>query len=1319
MNEENEIVYPEVTDEAKAYQQDLMSGFDVREGMRTGEIPQPTTEGETGTTTQTTDTSTEKVEQEVKPQEEEEATLFGESFKNTWQENNKFDAKNPLTWSNIPSAMGAGVTDFGIDLVNKLPNVAIPKLPRYEDETLNFVRDASAFIIPQLYLSKYFKGKANMAHAKVKWKLGDGTFARFFGPAGIDAGVGVFVDSVNSRNETDHNLLGTMKQSWPKTWGWIPDNMATLDEDSPDVKRIKNINEGVGLSFASDFLLGANKLIKSIKGVDEATKWIPKSEQAKNWVKSQELKFGKLSDNVGEDAMMVNDARRVAELDDIGRYNISQGADLNKPVKGVHDIYDDYEVGYRSADSGGLLGAEFDSYRWHNNIDSVHGRTGSVFTPGAMKNSLDLDDLGMKKLSAISKRIKDVDIDWKGSKGQYIKKADVVKHGEDLAAALYDFDNVDQMKRVLDQKFFKGIDADTQIRTLSSEGVVGVVKAIGKYFDDYLNMDLAKAQAYVQESLSGQVSDMAEAMRYMDGTAAVKQAKANILDRLEYLMRMQAMTKYVRGRALSMLNWQQKIGAIFSSKGKKNQLFDEAITVINKEKEITADQLKLIKEDTRRTINLIKELDQTKPHMLEPLMLAYETADGNVKTIAQLNNWFKGSTSDFTRLIYDRSPNMPSVLTQAIWGNIYNSVLSALGTPIKAGFSNLVLMIERPLATMAGAIGNPELMRRAQYMYTVGMVDTLQQATKHMKVVFRQAWKDPSSVNYIMRSDIAVKNDRTMKALRSFADAKMMEGYEGPSMMLHRIEALNDLAEHPALRFSANAMTAFDGFVRSFIGSVEARGQAYDLLKKGKGQITERQLKAISKGIYDEMFDETGMISDKAVQHASKEIAMNMDMPVVDGMNELLRHVPVLKPFMMFPRTAANMIAYTGSHNPIGLFARGINDFKYAFDDPRTSTANVQKLLAARDIDVNKVDMRAAYDTIRAEMLGRKAIGTISVMSAVGMMTTDRLHGNGHYDKTTQRTRRDLGWAPRSFKGWDGKWYSYDGLGAISDWIALTADIMDNFDTLENFNDAEIWLNKAGFLLSANLTNKTFLAGLEPMFDIFAGNPAALGRWTSSFGSGLLPGSGLRNELSRLLTPQLKEVEQEFSQLMANRNVIAKDMLPDKYDWVDGGVVREPDSFLGRLWNTYMPAFKSSGVISPEKQFLIDIGFDARPQLNTNGKGIEYSPAERSAITDMLGKDGIFKREVARIMKTQAGREFIKDLKKARNTGVEVDRKKFNRIHTLITNALRRAQNIAASRIEQRGQIEQKTRLNKQLNDAHLRGDVDEIIRLQKIRNSL
>jgi len=1310
--EENEVVYPTVTEETKHL------GAQLIDSLTLGEQPPettPPTDGESDTTSTTPDASKDAVEQTV----EEEPTLFGEGYKKSWQETNKFDAKNPLTWSQIPSAAGAGVTDFGIDLVNKIPNVAIPKLPRYEDDTLNFVRDISGFVIPQMYMAKYLTAKSLLLNGKLKWKLGQGAFARFFGNAGIQAGTGTFVDAVNKNNETDHNLMGSMKESWPKTWGWIPDNLATLDNDSADTKRIKNINEGIGLSFVSDFLLGANKLIKNFKGVDEATQWVPKSEQAKVYLKNKNKGFGKYSIDPTEDAMMRNSAKRDKELDGIGQWNMSQTDDINKPMKGVHDIYDDYEIGYRSADDGGLLGAEFDSYRWHNNIDSVHGRTGSIFTPGAMKNSLELDDLGMKQLKAISKRVKDTDIDWKSSKGRYVSKADVTKHGERLAADLYDFDSVDEMKKILDKDYFRGIDADTGIRTLSSEGVVGVVEAIGRYFDDYMNMDLAKAQAYVSESLSGQVSDMAEGARYMNGTPAVKQAKEHILDRLEYLMRTQAMTKYVRGRALSMLNWKQKLGLVFSKSDKKNKLFDDAVKYIDNEKQVTADQLKRIKEETRRTINLIKELDRTKPHMLEPLMLAYEVTDGNVKTISQLNNFIKGSTSDWTKLIYNKNPDMPSALTQAVWGNIYNSVLSSFGTPIKAGFSNMVLMIERPLATFAGALNNPETMRRAQYMYTVGMVDTLKQASKHMGVVFRQAWKDPSSVNYIMRSDIAVQNDKTMKALRSFADAKMMEGYEGPSAMLHRIEAMNELAEHPVLRFSANAMTAFDGFTRSFIGSVEARGQAFDLLKTSKGPINERQLKAISKGIYDGMFDETGMITDKAVSNASREIAMNMDMPVIEGMNDLLRHVPALKPFMMFPRTAVNMIAYTGSHNPIGLFARGLNDFKYAFDDPRTTQSAVTDLLSARGVDVNKVDIRAAYDTLRSEHLGRKAIGTLSVMSAIGMVTTDSLHGNGHYDKTTQRTRRELNWQPRSFKGWDGKWYSYDGLGAISDWIALTADIADNFDTLENNRDLEVLLNKAGFLLGANLTNKTFLAGLEPMFDVLSGNPAAMSRWTASFGSGMLPGSGLRNELGRLLTPQLKEVEQDLLSLTANRNAITKDMLPDKYDWIDGGLVKEPDSFMARLWNTYMPAFKSSGALSPEKEFLMDIGFDGRPQLNTNGKGIEYSPAERSAITEMMGKDGYFKREVAKIMKSQNGRNFIKDFKKARASGAEIDKGKLNNIHTLIKNALRKSQQLAASRIAQKGNIQQKTNINKQINQAQIKGDIDEILRLQKMANEL
>jgi len=111
------------------------------------------------------------------------------------------------------------------------------------------------------------------------------------------------------------------------------------------------------------------------------------------------------------------------------------------------------------------------------------------------------------------------------------------------------------------------------------------------------------------------------------------------------------------------------------------------------------------------------------------------------------------------------------------------------------------------------------------------------------------------------------------------------------------------------------------------------------------------------------------------------------------------------------------------------------------------------------------------------------------------VFTSDRLHGNGIYDKTRRRTRQQLNWKPRSFKGWDGKWYSYEGLGAISDFIAITADLMDNFDTpfggpqlgthqgTLDEGGLEVGMAKMAYILGANLTNKSFLAGLEPMFE--------------------------------------------------------------------------------------------------------------------------------------------------------------------------------------------------------------------------------------------
>jgi hypothetical protein len=751
----------------------------------------------------------------------------------------------------------------------------------------------------------------------------------------------------------------------------------------------------------------------------------------------------------------------------------------------------------------------------------------------------------------------------------------------------------------------------------------------------------------------------------------------------------------------------------FRNLGKKKDILNNAFEYVKREKEETIESLRKITLESKEAIDLIRMLNAEKPSMLKPLMLAYETTDGNVNTIAKLNEYFKQSTGVWKKAFIDTRPDLPSVVVQGAWANIYNSVLSAIGTPLKAAMSNLALMIERPIATMAGAMRNGDIktLRRASYMYTVGMVDTLQKATQHMNVVFRQASRDPSSVEYVMRKDFQIKNQKTLESLQAFADAKSAEGFDGPAAMLERVKAMNDLAEHPWLRFGANSMTAFDGFTRSFIASVEARGRAYDALFDKGQKLTNKSLQDVSDTIYKEMFDENGMITDKGVEYASREIAMNLDNPAVDGLNTLLMYMPVLKPFLMFPRTAVNMLRFAGSHNPVGLFTKKLDAFKKPF--AQMDGSEVERLLRANEVDVDSVNIEAAYETIRAELKGRKAIGALSVASAFGLFSMDRLHGNGHYDKTVQKTRRQLGWAPRSYKGWDGRWYSYDGLGAISDWIALTADVMDNFDTLDT-PTLELMMNKMGFILSANITNKSFLAGLEPMNDVLSGNPAAMNRWLASFASSFVPGSGLRNEFGRLLTPQLKEVEQELSQLIANRNPFSKESLPNAYDWVDGGLIRAPENFWQRLVNTYSPTFKRGDDISDIKQFLIDIEFDGRPQLSTNGNGVEYSPAQRSQVTQLMGKDKIFAREVQRIMNTPEGKNFRKEFKKAIANGVELDASQFKDIHRMLRRALRKSQRVAEQRIAEKGIVDKKQYYNKAIEEATRKGNIEEIIRLQK-----
>jgi hypothetical protein len=240
----------------------------------------------------------------------------------------------------------------------------------------------------------------------------------------------------------------------------------------------------------------------------------------------------------------------------------------------------------------------------------------------------------------------------------------------------------------------------------------------------------------------------------------------------------------------------------------------------------------------------------------------------------------------------------------------------------------------------------------------------------------------------------------------------------------------------------------------------------------------------------------------------------------------------------------------------------------------------------------------------------------MTVGSAIGLYTSGKLSGNGPADAETRKAWTKEGWKPRSIKFGD-KWVNYDGLEPFASFLALVADIGDNSTTLGEAG-TENFFRKAGYLIGMNISNKSFLAGLQPLTDILAFDGARSQVWAANLANNFIPWSGARNEIANVFNPGLREVERDFLSTIKNRNPIARGTLPLQYDPLDGSIVRDFD-FPTRMWNAISP-IQLSGKDTPTRRQLRDSGFDLATTFNTDSYGNRLNDVQRSKMAQLMGQ---------------------------------------------------------------------------------------------------
>jgi len=276
-----------------------------------------------------------------------------------------------------------------------------------------------------------------------------------------------------------------------------------------------------------------------------------------------------------------------------------------------------------------------------------------------------------------------------------------------------------------------------------------------------------------------------------------------------------------------------------------------------------------------------------------------------------------------------------------------------------------------------------------------------------------------------------------------------------------------------------------------------------------------------------------------------------------------------------------------------------------------------------------------AFHSLKSEYIGRQLMGSAVVLGSGIWAAEGNLTGNGPQDAAEKKRMMDMGWKPLSIRNpINGEWVSYQGLEPFDTLLGLVGDWAYNSSRVDQAWSEDIG-RKIMYAVSMNITNKTFLSGFEPLVSMLSGDEGAWNRFMAMQADSMIPYTGARSLLSKAITPQLKDVENDFFEYLKNRNKFlfsGNDQLKDMLDIYTGKPINHHEPITAGL-NAVMPFFKSNGGMEPWRQWLLSTGWDNLQTVRLNPTtGEPLTPDQRQKVNNWIATNADLKGQIESMM---------------------------------------------------------------------------------------